>query len=65
MYNLDIVLSPLDQFEIRDLVSINLGIINNYHISLTNIGLYLTISMLIILGINILTTNYNRLVSNT
>lgn len=65
MYNLNIVLSPLDQFEIRDLVSINLGIINNYHISLTNIGLYLTISMLIILGINILTTNYNRLVSNT
>jgi F-type H+-transporting ATPase subunit a len=65
MYNLNIVLSPLDQFEIRDLVSINLGILNNCHISLTNIGLYLTISMLIILGINILTTNYNRLVSNT
>ena len=65
MYNLDIVLSPLDQFEIRDLVSINLNILNNSHISLTNIGLYLTISMLIILGINILTTNYNRLVSNT
>jgi F-type H+-transporting ATPase subunit a len=65
MYNLNIVLSPLDQFEIRDLVSINLDIINNCHISLTNIGLYLTISMLIILGINILTTNYNKLVSNT
>ncbi len=65
MYNLDIVLSPLDQFEIRDLISINLDIINNSHISLTNIGFYLTISIIIILGINILATNYNKLISNT
>ena len=59
------VLSPLDQFEIRDLVSINLNILNNSHISLTNIGLYLTISIIIILTINKLATNYNKLVSNT
>ena len=63
MYNF-IVLSPLDQFEIRDLISINLGIINNSHISLTNIGFYLTISTMIILSINILATNYNKLISN-
>src|SRR5215471_137628 len=60
-----IVSSPLDQFEIRDLVSINLNILNNSHISLTNIGLYLTISTIIILGINKLATNYNKLISNT
>jgi len=65
MYNLNIILSPLDQFEIRDLISINLGIINNSHISLTNIGFYLIISVIIILGINILATNYNKLISNT
>jgi len=64
MYNLNIVLSPLDQFEIKDLISINLGIINNSHISLTNIGFYLTISIIIILGVNILATNYNKLISN-
>ena len=58
------VLSPLDQFEIRDLVSINLNILNNSHISLTNIGLYLTISTIIILTINKLATNYNKLISN-
>ena len=57
--------SPLDQFEIRDLVSINLNILNNSHISLTNIGLYLTISTIIILSINKLATNYNKLISNT
>jgi len=60
-----IVSSPLDQFEIRDLVSINLNILNNSHISLTNIGLYLTISTIIILSINKLATNYNKLISNT
>ena len=60
-----IVLSPLDQFEIRDLISINLNILNNYHISITNIGLYLTISTIIILSINKLATNYNKLISNS
>ena len=60
-----IVLSPLDQFEIMDLISINFNILNNNHISITNIGLYLTISTLIIVGINKLATNYNKLISNT
>lgn len=64
MYNFNIILSPLDQFEIRDLVSLNLNIINNSHISLTNIGLYLIISIFIILSINILASNYNKLISN-
>ena len=60
-----IALSPLDQFEILDLISIDFNILNNNHISITNIGLYLTISTLIILGINKLATNYNKLISNT
>lgn len=59
------VLSPLDQFEIRDLISIDLNILNNNHISITNIGLYLTISIIIILGISKLATNYNKLISNS
>lgn len=56
--------SPLDQFEIRDLVSLDTGILGNYHISITNIGLYLTIGLLLIVALNTLSTNYNRLVSN-
>lgn len=62
---LNIVLSPLDQFEIRDLLSINLSLLNNSHISITNIGLYLIISTLIIIGINKLGNNYNKLISNS
>ena len=34
--------SPLDQFEIRNLLSLDAPILGNLHISLTNIGLYLT-----------------------
>jgi len=58
-----IIQSPLDQFEIRDLFS--LDILNNIHLSLTNIGLYLVISSIIIFTLSILSTNYNRLVSNS
>ncbi|KAH9806714.1 ATP synthase F0 subunit 6 [Melampsora americana] len=43
MRQLDFVLSPLDQFEIRDLFSINANLLGNIHLSLTNIGLYLSI----------------------
>jgi len=58
------IFSPLEQFEIRDLLSLETGIFGNYHISITNIGLYLTIGTLFIFALNILSTNYNRLVSN-
>ena len=56
-------LSPLDQFEIKDLLSINSDFLN-LNISLTNIGLYLIISSLIIILLNILATNFKKLVSN-
>ena len=49
MRHLDFVLSPLDQFEVRDLFSINANLLGNLHLSLTNIGLYLSISIFLIL----------------
>jgi len=58
------IFSPLDQFEIRDLLSLDTGIFGNYHISITNIGLYLTIGAFLILALSLLSTNYNKLVSN-
>lgn len=54
--------SPLDQFTIRDLIS--LDILGTVNISLTNIGLYLTISSLIILALYLISNNYNKVVSN-
>jgi hypothetical protein len=57
------IISPLDQFEIRNLLSLEiLG--GNLHLSLTNIGLYLTIGSLMVFVMSIAATNYNKLVSN-
>ena len=58
------ITTPLDQFEIRNLLSLDAPILGNLHISLTNIGLYLTIGTIIILGLNLLATNYNKVISN-
>lgn len=56
--------SPLDQFEVRNLLSLDVPVLGNIHLSITNIGLYLTVGMLIALTWNILATNYNKIVSN-
>ena len=41
--------SPLDQFEVRDFLSLDAPILADLHISITNIGFYLTTALLIIL----------------
>lgn len=61
MYNYN----PLDQFEIRDLISLNLPIINNISISLTNITLYILLASVITLYSNLYTNNEMKLVPST
>jgi len=58
------ITSPLDQFEVRDLLTLDAPILGNLHISLTNIGLYLIIASFIAFSLSVLANNYNRLVSN-
>ena len=58
------IFSPLDQFELRDLLSLEAPILGNLHISITNIGFYLIIGTFFILILNLLSTNYNKLISN-
>jgi len=58
------IISPLDQFEIRDLISLDAAVLANLHLSLTNIGLYLTLSFFILLAISLAGNNYENLVSN-
>nr|AOW70496.1 ATP synthase subunit 6 [Penicillium sp. ShG4C] len=64
MSQLDFVLSPLDQFEVRDLFSFNANLLGNIHLSLTNIGLYLTISIFLILTYSLLATNNDKIIPN-
>jgi F-type H+-transporting ATPase subunit a len=59
------IASPLDQFEIRNLLSLDAPILGNLHISLSNIGLYLTLAAFAVLTLNVLATNYNKVVSNS
>lgn len=58
------VISPLDQFEIRSLISLDAPILGNINLSITNIGLYLMIGTLLFFYFSILATNYVRVVSN-
>lgn len=58
-----IATSPLDQFEIRHFLSLDLPILNNLQISLTNIGLYLTLASFLIF-ILISLPNFNKVITN-
>jgi len=59
------ILSPLDQFEIRNLVSLDAPILGNLSLSLTNIGLYLTIGGYLVFVSSLVATNNDRIVSNS
>lgn len=56
--------SPLDQFAIRNLLSLDAPILGNANISLTNIGLYLTVGTTVVLILYVISNNYNKVVSN-
>ena len=56
--------SPLDQFIIRNLFSVNADLLANTQISLTNMGLYLIIATFIIFVMFVVATNYNITIPN-
>ena len=64
MSNIENIISPLDQFEIKDFFSVNWSFFNQ-SISLTNIGFYLIIGVFIILWINTFITWSEKLVSDS
>jgi len=65
MTNFVHIQSPLDQFEIRNLISLDAPILGNLSLSLTNIGLYLTIAGYLVFVINLMSTNNNKVISNS
>ena len=64
MENYILIFSPLDQFNIINLISIDAPLLFNLHLSLTNIGLYLLMGSFIVLMLNLLATNNNKLIFN-
>jgi F-type H+-transporting ATPase subunit a len=62
--SLSFISSPLDQFEIRTLLSLDAPILANMEITVTNIGFYLIVGVSIAFILNGLATNYYQIVSN-
>ena len=62
MYN--IILNPLSQFEIIDFLYFEASLIDNIHISLAKIELYVILSLIFIMILTIFIENLNWLVSN-
>jgi F-type H+-transporting ATPase subunit a len=64
MLNYKTILSPLDQFEIRNLFSVDTPLLGNINLSITNIGLYMVIAAFIAFYYSILATNHSRISPN-
>ena len=58
------ILSPLDQFEIRNLFSIDTPLLANMNLSITNIGMYMTIAAFIAFYFSVLATNHAKITPN-
>nr|QCS26194.1 ATP synthase subunit 6 [Acanthothecis fontana] len=58
------VFNPLDQFEIINLINLDIPILFDLHLSLTNIGLYLSLGIFVVLVLNLVATNKNKIIFN-
>lgn len=54
--------SPLQQFEIKNLI--NLSILQSINLSITNMAFYLVLASFVVLTLYIISNNYNKLVCN-
>ena len=58
------ILSPLSQFEVLSLISVNAPILGYINISLTNLGLYALLAISIIVGLHVYGNNDSKIVPN-
>jgi F-type H+-transporting ATPase subunit a len=58
------IISPLDQFEVRDYIELNLHIFEDLKISLTNISLYLILGSVMVLLFNMVNADYTKVISD-
>nr|AFV57338.1 ATP synthase subunit 6 [Pneumocystis jirovecii]QVV24903.1 ATP synthase F0 subunit a [Pneumocystis jirovecii] len=63
MYSISLF-SPLEQFEIYPLLSLDLPLFGYCEFAITNIAVYFSIAVLTIVGLSVLTTNNFKLISN-
>ncbi|RYE12880.1 MAG: F0F1 ATP synthase subunit A [Rickettsiales bacterium] len=56
--------SPLEQFEINSLMGINAPLFGYAQLSITNIGLYFILALLVVVGFNVIANNNNKIIAN-
>jgi F-type H+-transporting ATPase subunit a len=56
------IISPLDQFEVTNLIGVNAPLLGYLNISLTNLGLYSLIVLSSIISLHYLTNNNNKII---
>jgi len=61
-YSTFLINSPLDQFEVTNLIGVNAPIFGHLNLSLTNIGLYSIIVLSVITSLHLVTNNNNKIV---
>lgn len=54
--------SPLEQFEVSSLISLDMPIFGQFHFSLTNLGLYTLITVFLVLAFHVVAFNNHKLV---
>ena len=54
--------SPLEQFEVTALLNLNAPILGSFNFTLTNLGLYSLVVLLMSIGVHLLASNDRRLV---
>lgn len=57
-----VISSPLEQFEISNLMSLNAPVFGYFNLALTNLGLYSLIVLFLVLGLHLVANNDNKLV---
>lgn len=56
------IFSPLDQFEVTSLMSLNVPVLGYINLSITNLGLYTMITVYLVLGLHIVSNNNKKLI---
>jgi len=54
--------SPLEQFEVTPFISLNAPILGSANLTLTNLGFYSLLVLLLSIGVHVLASNDRRLV---
>ena len=54
--------SPLEQFEVTSLISLNLPVLGHINLSITNLGLYTILTVCPVLALHIMGSNNKQLI---